>query len=73
MLVFLVGLLLGVLIGGTLCVRFLRHEISANVGPQLRQLNLKVETLESVLNLALATRHTELTPVAAPAVRHDRN
>ena len=67
------GLLLGVLIGGTLCVRFLRHEISANGGPQLRQLNLKVETLESVLNLALATRHTELTPVAAPAARHERN
>ena len=73
MLVFLVGLLLGVLIGGTLCIRFLRHEISANVGPRLRQLNLKVETLESALNLALAARHTELTPVAAPAARHDRN
>jgi ABC-type lipoprotein release transport system permease subunit len=73
MLIFLVGLLLGVLIGGTLCVRFLRHEISANVGPQLRQLNLKVETLESVLNLALATRHSELTSVPAQSGRHDRN
>lgn len=73
MLVFLVGLLLGVLLGGTLCVRFLRHEISANVGPRLRQLTLKVETLESVLNLALATGHTEPTPVATPAARRHRN
>jgi hypothetical protein len=71
--VFLVGLLLGTLIGGTLCVRYLRREITANVGPQLRQLNLKIETLESILNLALATRYTELTsppPVAARSVRN---
>lgn len=70
MLVFLLGLLLGTLIGGALCVRYLRREITANVGPQLRQLNLKIETLESVLNLALVTRYTELTslpPVGARA------
>lgn len=68
MLIFLVGLLIGVLIGGALCVRFLRREISANVGPELRQLNLKVETLESVLNLALATRQPETpTYITRPA------
>lgn len=72
MLIFLVGLLLGVLIGGALCVRFLRREISANVGPQLRQLNLKIESLESVLHLALATRHTELPTFAAASARNDR-
>lgn len=59
MLIFLVGLLLGVLIGGALCVHHLRREIAANVGPQLRQLSLKIETLESVLNLALITRQGE--------------
>jgi hypothetical protein len=59
MLNFLVGLLLGILIGGAICVRYLRREIAANVGPQLRQLNLKLETLESVLNLAILTRHVE--------------
>jgi hypothetical protein len=72
MLVFLLGLLLGTLIGGALCARYLRREIAANVGPQLRQLNLKIETLESVLNLALVTRHTELTPLSTSA-RDDRN
>jgi len=73
MLIFLVGLLLGVLIGGALCVRFLRREIAANVGPQLQQLNLKVETLESVLNLALATRHSELASYPAGSARDERN
>jgi hypothetical protein len=68
MLVFLVGLLLGTLVGGALCVRYLRREIVANVGPQLRQLNSKVDTLESVLNLALVTRYTELTSSPAPTM-----
>jgi hypothetical protein len=69
MLVFLLGLLLGTLIGGTLCVRYLRREITGNVGPQLRQLNIKIETLESVLNLALVTRYTELTSLSPVAAR----
>jgi ABC-type lipoprotein release transport system permease subunit len=73
MLIFLVGLLLGVLIGGALCVQYLRREIAANVGPQLQQLNLKIETLESVLNLALATRQTELASYAAAPARNERN
>ena len=33
-LTFLTGLLLGTLIGGAFCVRYLRREIAANVGPQ---------------------------------------
>lgn len=72
MLIFLVGLLLGVLIGGALCVRFLRREITANVGPELRQLNLKIETLESVLNLALATRHSEIPTFASAQAPHNQ-
>lgn len=73
MMVFLVGLLLGTLIGGTLCVRYLRREIAANVGPQLRQLNVKIETLESVLNLALVTRHAELASLSSGVMRSDRD
>ena len=67
MLIFAVGVLLGTLIGGGLCVRYLRREIAADIGPQLRQLNLKIETLESVLNLALVTRYAELS--ASPSAR----
>jgi len=73
LLTFLVGLLLGTLIGGAFCVRYLRREMSANVGPQLRQLNYKIEALESVLNLALVTRHSELASLPVPSARNDRN
>ena len=72
-LTFLTGLLLGTLIGGAFCVRYLRREITANVGPQLRQLNYKIEALESVLNLVLATRHAELTSLTAVSTRSDRS
>jgi hypothetical protein len=73
LLTFLTGLLLGTLIGGAFCVRYLRREMTANVGPQLRQLNYKIEALESVLNLALVTRHTELASLTATPARNDRN
>jgi hypothetical protein len=69
MLLFVLGLLLGVLIGGALCARYVRREMTANVAPQLRQLGLKVETLESVLNLALLTRQTELTSTSPVSTR----
>ncbi|MFY9863891.1 MAG: hypothetical protein WAK58_08750 [Trebonia sp.] len=72
-LTFLTGLLLGTLIGGAFCVRYLRREITANVGPQLRQLNYKIEALESVLNLALVTRHAELASLTAASARSDRS
>jgi hypothetical protein len=72
-LMFVIGLLLGTLIGGAFCVRYLRREIAANVGPQLRQLNYKIEALESVLNLALVTRHSELASLTAASARNDRS
>lgn len=66
MLIFVLGVLLGTLVGGGFCVRYLRREIAADVGPQLRQINLRIETLESVLNLALVNRYAEL---AVPSMR----
>src|SRR5436190_12816536 len=59
-LVFLLGALIGVLAGATLCVRYLRQEIAANIGPRLRQLQLQLDSLESALNLALVTRYAEI-------------
>lgn len=64
MLIFALGVLLGVLAGGGLCVRYLRHEIAADIGPQLRQINLRIETVESILNFAVVNRYAELS--AAP-------
>jgi len=53
MLIFLVGVQLGALFGATLCVRYLRQEIAANVGPRLRQIQLQLDSLQAELNLAL--------------------
>ena len=57
LLIFLLGTLIGVLFGGALCVRYLRHEIAADIGPQLRRLQLQLDNLESAINLVLVTRY----------------
>ena len=59
--IFLIGLLLGVLGGGALCVRYLRQEIAADVGPRLRQMQMQLDNLEREINLALATRLADLS------------
>lgn len=84
LLIFLVGALLGVLGGGTLCVHYLRSAIADDIGPQLRRLHADVDpqlrqlqnqlnNIESAVNLALATRYAELSqlswPPAIPAPR----
>ncbi|HEY2126998.1 MAG TPA: hypothetical protein VGH77_07415 [Streptosporangiaceae bacterium] len=61
MLVFLVGALLGTLTGGMFCVRYLRREIAADIGPRLRHIQLQLDNLEAVVNLALLTRYTEMS------------
>jgi len=61
MLIFLVGALLGVLIGGALCVRYLRREIAADIGPKLKHVQLQLDNIQTELNLAIATRHAELS------------
>jgi hypothetical protein len=57
---FLIGALLGVLAGGALCVRYLRREIAADVGPTLRHMRLQLDNLEAAVNLALMSRYLEL-------------
>lgn len=59
--IFLVGALFGVLLGGAICVRYLRQEIAADIGPKLRRIQLQLENLEAEINLAMATRLTELS------------
>jgi hypothetical protein len=59
-LIFLLGTLIGVLAGGALCVRYLRQEIAADIGPRLRRLQLQLDSLESALNLVLVTRYAEI-------------
>ena len=61
MLIFLVGALLGVIMGSTLCVRYLRREIAADLGPRLKRIQLQLDNLETQLNLAIMTRYAELS------------
>ena len=61
MLIFLVGALLGVLMGGALCVRYLRREVADDIGPKLKRVQLQLDNIETELNLVIATRHAELS------------
>jgi len=66
-LIFILGALVGVLAGNVICVRCLRPEISADIGPQLRLLQLQVDNLETAINLALMTGYAELSAAPHPA------
>lgn len=81
LLIFIVGALLGVLAGGTLCVLNLRAAITADIGPQLRRMHADIDpqlrrmqnqldNIESAVNLAMATWYGELsrTPAQPPAI-----
>jgi hypothetical protein len=79
LLIFLVGTLLGVLAGGTLCVHFLRSAIAADIGPQLQRMHADIDPrlrgmqnqldlIESSLNYALATRYAEMSSSTPPHV-----
>jgi len=69
MLIFLVGALLGVIMGGAVCVRYLRREIAADIGPKLKRVQLQLDNIEAELTLAILTRRTEpnTRPQGGPA------
>lgn len=71
LLIFMLGGLIGVLFGGALCVRYLRHEIAADICPRLRRLQLQLDNMESAINLVLVTRYAEFgsQPLREPAPR----
>lgn len=47
-------------------MRYLRREISADIGPQLRRIQTQLDNLESTVNLALITRYAELSAGPPP-------
>lgn len=66
--IFLVGVLLGVLGGGALCIGYLRHEvgylrveIAADIGPVLKRMRTQLDNLEAQINLAVVTQLTDLS------------
>jgi hypothetical protein len=68
-LVALIFLLLGVLGGGALCVRYLRREIADEIGPKLKRMQFQLDSIAAELNLATTTRQAELSArsTASPA------
>jgi hypothetical protein len=61
MLIFLVGALLGLIMGGTLCVRYVRREVTDDIAPKLKRIQIQLDSIESAVNLAIMTRYTELS------------
>lgn len=59
-LIFLIGALLGLLLGAAVCVRYLRQELTARIGPTMQLMQLQLDNLQTAVNLALATWHAEL-------------
>jgi hypothetical protein len=55
------GVLLGLLAGMFLCARYLRQEISANIGPRLTHIERQLETLQTEVSLDAATRLAALS------------
>jgi hypothetical protein len=51
--IFLVGILCGLLAGAVACVRYVRQEMAASIGPKLRLIELHLEVLESEVGLVL--------------------
>jgi hypothetical protein len=60
-LIFLVGSLLGLFLGAMLCIRFIKQEVTADIGPRLKRIQSQLDLLEAEVALALGTRYAELT------------
>jgi uncharacterized membrane protein YciS (DUF1049 family) len=59
-LIFLVGLQLGALVGALFCIRYLRREMAADIGPKLKRMQAQLDNLEAALNLAVVSRYADL-------------
>ena len=77
LLIFIVGALLGVLAGGTLCVYYLRSAIADDIGPQLKRMHADIDPqlrrmqnqldlIEYAVNSALAHWYTEMSRYPSP-------
>lgn len=69
-LIFIVGSLLGLLLGALLCVRFVRQEVIGDLGPKLHQIHGQLNTIEAELNYSISARYAELNARLAQDSRH---
>ena len=59
-LIFLVGSQSGLLLGALLCIRFVRQEVTGELGPKLRQIQGQLNTIEAELTYVVSSRYAEL-------------
>ncbi len=77
---FLLGTLIGTVAGCLICIRYLRREIAADIGPRLRRIERQLDNLDTAVNLGMVTRYAEMaggliqvpTPPNAAAPRRPR-
>lgn len=57
---FLLGMLVGTVAGCLICIRYLRREIAADIGPRLQRIQLQLDNLETAVNLGMVTRYADV-------------
>jgi hypothetical protein len=60
-LIFLFGSLFGILLGALLCVRYVRQEVTGELGPKLRQIQGQLNSIEAELTYVAGSRYAELS------------
>ena len=68
-LIFLLGSMLGLLLGALLCIRFIRQEVAGDIGPRLRRIQAQLDSLEAEVGLAIGTRYAEVSAHLSAAPR----
>lgn len=72
-LIFFFGSLCGILLGALMCVRFVRQEVTGELGPKLRQLQGQLNTIEAELAYMVSARYVELNGRPLPEPRQHDN
>jgi hypothetical protein len=62
----IVGILAGTLLGAGVCMRFLRQEMAANVGPRLRRIELQLDNLQAEITLDAAVHRAAMADRPGP-------
>jgi hypothetical protein len=74
---FVLGSLVGMLVGGALIIHHLRAEIAANIGPTLERMQYQLDLIESAVDIALTKWYEVLRsypprpPEVPPTDHHD--
>jgi hypothetical protein len=58
-LIFLVGSLLGLLMGALVCIRFVRQEVTGDLRPRLNQIQGQLNTIEAEVTYMVSSRYAE--------------